>query len=219
MGAHLNRDKYDEIAGDTIIWKVNVPELISVCKAQYLYLLNATEISRIDQFKCLAEKDRYIVARVALRIILSRYTNIKPEEILFQLSKNGKPELATGPHFNLSHSGSFVLIACSASPVGIDVEYYDNDFQYNDILDSCFSRLEQEVMLHSEDPLRSFLQSWTRKEALLKREGRGIEDDITEVSIADRPGLCNLHIDETHIAAIAFDEKYPIQDTRNFSLC
>ena len=72
---------------------------------------------RIDQKRC-------ILGEVLLKYILWKHYGITSKEIGFRYNKYGKPLLIKpkGIHFNISHSGEWVLCGVSDTPIGIDVE-------------------------------------------------------------------------------------------------
>ena len=204
--------------GKTGIWLVNIAKETSLCRAKYLDLLTLPELEKSNKFRKRSDSDRYIVTRVILRLILASYVGLKPEDLQFSKNTAGKPELAGGPHFNLSHAGQYIVLACSASPVGIDLEFVNPEFRYEDILATCFKSNEQQIIGNDENPRRAFYYAWTRKEAVLKKEGLGISDNLPGVDISFRHGLINLDVDAAHVLALAYDGRYPPPQIRSFTL-
>ncbi len=92
----------------------------------------------------------------------------------------GKPHIPGGPHFNVSHSGTMVAAVFSESQrVGVDLEHIRpldlEDFR------SCMQSHEWDRLVLSENPLKAFFDLWTRKEAILKADGRGISIPLGKV--------------------------------------
>lgn len=88
----------------------------------------------------------------------------------------GAPFLPSHPGVavNISHCRKAVAVAvCAEGPVGIDVECRRR------IGDGLMERVcteDELAAVHSaEDPVMAFLQLWTRKEAVLKMRGTGIQ--------------------------------------------
>lgn len=157
---------------------------IQVLKA----LLNEKELLRADNY--LMEKDatRFTVARGMLKLLLGAYLSRPAAEIEFHFEENLKPVIRqTGKplHFNVSHSGDLVLIAISSSPLGVDVEYLDTAFSYEQVLDVTFSEEELSFIQNSNKRSEAFFLLWTRKEALLKATGKGIDDCLPKVPSLD----------------------------------
>jgi 4'-phosphopantetheinyl transferase len=120
------------------------------------------------------------------------YLQIKPEELRFEYSANGKPGFAAGVenggiHFNLAHSEDLALIAVTRiGPVGVDVEYVRELKDMDQLVTRFFSARENEVfqkVAASEKPA-AFFNLWTRKEALLKATGEGITRSLSLVEVS-----------------------------------
>ena len=94
----------------------------------------------------------------------------------FHIERNehGKPFLADYPeiHFNISHCKSGIAVAVSDHPVGIDIESYR---EFSDhLLRYTMNEEEQRIIEESDDPVRTFTEYWTKKEAVFKLHGTGI---------------------------------------------
>lgn len=84
-----------------------------------------------------------------------------------------KPFCNNGACFNITHSGEYVLCAISDSMgLGIDIEQV-RDIEPGDFL-HCFTAAEWLAIRHATDPLAEFYRYWTRKEAVMKADGRGM---------------------------------------------
>jgi 4'-phosphopantetheinyl transferase len=164
---------------------------ISDCKNQIHFLktlLNEKELLRADNY--LMEKDatRFTVARGMLKFLLGAYLNRPAAEIEFYFEENHKPLIRQAGKplfFNISHSRDLVLIAISSSPLGVDVEYIDTAFSYEQVLDVTFSEEELSFIKNSNKRSEAFFLLWTRKEALLKATGKGIDDCLPNVPSLD----------------------------------
>src|SRR5579859_1981040 len=78
--------------------------------------LSTAELARAAAFHFELHRRRFIVGRGLLRLILSHYLNVRPEEVEFACTPSGKPELAgrfslTGLRFNLAHSADLAIMA------------------------------------------------------------------------------------------------------------
>ncbi|MBC8151318.1 MAG: 4'-phosphopantetheinyl transferase superfamily protein [Bacteroidetes bacterium] len=149
--------------------------------------LRSDESARAARYHQPKDRQRFIVARAALRMLLSSYTRQRPVDIEFVTGVAKKPALRgfTGVHYNVSHSGNRVLIAVGNQPVGIDVEQVDPDFDYRAIVLHSFSPEERDYIGESATSRSRFYRLWTRKEALAKATARGIDDDFWRVPSLD----------------------------------
>lgn len=123
--------------------------------------------------------DRYVVAHGAAREILGATLGEPPQAITFgEPGPRGRPTLRSRASlsFNLSHSGSLALVAVTeGATVGVDVEAYTRRPTERLAHRSLSSvELADWTSLPDVDRDRAFFRHWTRKEALLKAQGRGI---------------------------------------------
>ncbi len=155
--------------------------------------LSSDERDRAARFIRDQDRNKYVIARAAVRSILGRYTNVFPSECQFSYGQYGKPFLRepreTSLEFNLSHSGSIALmvVACGRQ-VGIDLEQVQPDIDLTGISKMVFDERELKVLAAQslENQLPAFYELWTRKEAVLKCHGVGFadsEDALTRVRV------------------------------------
>ncbi len=105
----------------------------------------------------------------------------------FRGGKHGKPRLAlpaaaddgrlAALHFNLSHADNALALAVTfGRRVGIDIEVVDPGVDVLAVARTHFTAEEFEWfrVLSAREGLVAFYRLWTRKEALVKADGRGI---------------------------------------------
>ena len=220
-----------EIFEHTIcIWQIKiVPDLNRI--ENLSALLNQDELARANRYHYEKDRKRFVTSRGALRLLLSRYLKKEPADIEFAVSHNKKPFLKqplTSLHYNTSHSENYVLIAIANSEVGIDVEKIDTSFGWEEILHSSFSKDEISWVEQSKTPKDSFYLLWTRKEALAKATGKGLQDDLSIFPSLE--GIHNLYsnefscswkvnsfkIDNSNVGSVAYQP--PITNRKFFSL-
>ena len=153
-------------------------------------LLSPDEIARAARYRRPTDQLRFSCARGLLRVVLSRYTNQPPDHIEFVAGLNRKPGLAwpVGWHFNVSHSGDWILIAVGKVRVGVDLEWVNPDFSFQDVLPISFNSAEQHYIGACSDARLCFYQLWTRKEALVKATAQGMNDTFGQI-----PSLTGIH--------------------------
>jgi 4'-phosphopantetheinyl transferase len=165
------------INGYTDIWRISIGANLSFLDSLGT-LINAAEKERAKRYLQARDRNRFVISRGALRIILARYLDREPSLIEFETGANKKPFLKDTPlHYNVSHSGDWIMIAVANNPVGADVERVDPAFDYQDIIAEYFSPEEAKYILEEDSHFRFFLL-WTRKEALTKATGKGLDDDL-----------------------------------------
>ncbi|MBL7926547.1 MAG: 4'-phosphopantetheinyl transferase superfamily protein [Bacteroidia bacterium] len=171
-------------------------------------LLNQDELERLSRFKQQDDKTRFVFGRGALRLLVGRYLNQKPETITFTESITKKPciEICFGNlFFNLSHSGSKILIGFSSHhEIGVDIEQIRPAFKIDDFMERNYAANEISDIAKSAAPLSHFFKYWSRKEAWLKAVGIGVFGNLKAV---DTTGLSPYIQTETFIAG-AFADKF-----------
>jgi 4'-phosphopantetheinyl transferase len=199
---------------DVHIWKFPV-------KSFELSLLSSSECQTAERFRFDEDKNRYSVGKQALRLLLSKYLSISPEGISIYSQSGGKPFISnpiSSIQFNISHSGYFVLLAMANDAVGIDIEKMDPGFKFEKLLEDHFSDAEQSFIIRSDSSIDSFYLLWTRKEALVKAWGTGMQEDLKMISVVDCNSnffeklgkswkLESLYISADYVAAVAFSGK------------
>lgn len=185
-------------------------------------LLDGHERARSDRFRFEKDAFHWIQCRAALRLALGAATGRPAASLAFSEGVHGKPALAEGPHFNLSHCPDLALIALrDDAPVGIDVE---SRLRAADLAgcEETFCHPDEIAALPSEPSARHvrLLRIWTAKESFLKALGTGLSQAPQEVRVhfpsrkasTDRPlaGLADLELHELaapgisgHVAMLA----------------
>lgn len=138
-------------------------------------LLSPAEQARADRVRE-GPRERWIVARAGLRAILAAHLGSRPDEVIIATAEDGKPFVADGPRFNLSHSAGLGLCAVvEKHEVGIDVEAVRHVPEAEAIAGRWIGP-EAAAALRSAGPDADaeFLRWWTRREALLKGLGVGL---------------------------------------------
>lgn len=188
-------------------------------------LLSIEEKERANRFLYSNDRNRFILTRGILRLLLSQYQGISAEEITFEKGKNGKPFYISSQYkplcFNVSHSKDKIIIALGTSEVGVDLEKVEPDFLFQDVSTQYFSPVEQMALQRVAKPLVLFYELWTRKEALLKATSVGLIDQLAQVSCllgenfvdptlisTDKNWLVqSFFTDDSYVASIASDPK------------
>jgi 4'-phosphopantetheinyl transferase len=150
--------------------------------------LSAAEKSRADRFLRPEDRALFIMARGTLRFLIGIATGVAAEAITFAEGPFGKPYLSgiRGPHFNVSHSGSFALIGLSESrSIGVDIELIRRTGDELNVAKRFFSATEYRLLLSLEVDARLlvFYEIWTCKEAILKAYGTGISEHLKHFSV------------------------------------
>ena len=138
----------------------------------------------------------FLVARGALRRLLGGALGIDSLAVPIIEGAHGKPRLGPGRlppiGFNISHSGDrFVVALALGMEPGVDIERIRARRDLAGLARWSFSPSEQEEVAAAPEPMDAFYRVWSRKEAVIKADGRGISIglDRFDVNAGEPPAL------------------------------
>jgi 4'-phosphopantetheinyl transferase len=147
-----------------------------------MMLLSDEEKRRCAAFHFDKHRTEYVISHAMLRLVLSEYAPVRPEEWQFLIGQWGKPEIG-GPAldtplcFNLSHADGFaVCVAGRVRQLGVDVEKMTRKASHEELAKRFFAAAEYEYLRNLPPGLQreAFFRIWTLKEAYIKAEGKGL---------------------------------------------
>lgn len=167
---------------------------------RFLHLLGSLspkEQGKINRFKRWQDAHASLYGKLLLQRAMSDL-RIPPMEL--QYTKYDKPFFDAPFDFNISHSGNCVACAVSDTVrVGVDVELV-KDMNLDDF-SSFFTQMEMEAIAGSPAPAAEFFKVWTRKEAVIKADGGGLNLDLRQIyALADIVPLNGIN---WHLQAVA----------------
>lgn len=171
----------------------------------------------VDRLKNEEMRRKRIQTGYFLQEVLSKEIGISMDELRYRYGAQGKPELDYDAmkivlqepiHFNMSHSGDYVVIAVSQSPVGVDIEYKSKN--HLSVAKRCFHEKEYQSILSHEtekEQAKRFLEIWTMKEAYVKCSGQGMSVPFNSFDVTGEALNCRVvdafhEMDEGYIVAI-----------------
>ncbi|QBA63903.1 4'-phosphopantetheinyl transferase family protein [Muriicola soli] len=201
------------------LYKIKIASYVPLVSDAKLYLTKS-ERERSNKYRFEEDKHRFIICRILLKLLLVERTGLTINKIKLESSVNQKPFIPSYPsiHFNVSHAGAYGLIAIANCPVGIDIEYLNDQFDFMEILPNVFGAKEIDSIINAENEVYAFYKYWTRKEAIVKASGKGLDSETVKIPTLDGlhtvdssliGNLKKIHVrsfdvDENHIGAIAF---------------
>ena len=189
--------------GEIHLWRAALDNPIRLAGAEAV--LSPDEVLRAGRFAFGADRDRFIAAHGALRMVLGLYLSADPQSLEFRIGPTGKPALVqtfTDLRFNLSHSGDLALIAITRGrEVGVDVERVHDDIEIDPIVEHYFEPGEAWALRTAlpQERVGRFFDLWTRKEACVKAEG----GSLGTMARTDRFGVRNLCPARGYAGAVA----------------
>lgn len=183
-----------------MIGAVNIEFDLGLYSDQLHELLPVTTIQKAEKYHFTDDRKRCLAGELLKRVLLADKLNTNASELKFETNRFGKPILAgkwgNGVHFNLSHSGKWVVIVTDDEAVGIDIEFIKS--QIPDVEKMVYT--DQEIhQIYASGPdkqLVRFFKQWTRKESYIKALGLGFYANLEKISILESPdGIIRIETD------------------------
>jgi len=165
---HLEEDQYFPEFQDTLL----------------PYLPEAGKL-RVKDRQNMTSKLHTVSGELLARYSVGQYLDIADQEINLIFGEKGKPHIGnlSNVHFNISHSGQYVVCAVAPTEIGIDVERVR---KVNLRIAERFfspSEIHDLMALDEENRMRYFITLWTIKESYLKAIGRGLTQHLNSFTI------------------------------------
>lgn len=165
--------------------------------------------NKVLKFRFDIDRKLSLYSEILVRCLICKTLSITNKDIEIQQDELGKPFLKNNPslHFNLSHTKNAITVGISNDPLGVDIEKIkaadmkiaERFFTDNELSWIRSNNSEQDV---------NFFSIWTKKEAALKSEGKGISHiksfDVTDSYLLDH--LSTIRIDDYLISVCSKDK-------------
>ena len=155
--------------------------------------LSDAERARASRFGHPSLRDRYVVGRGSLRVLLGRELAVAPGEVPIVRGTRGRPQLAGDAKldFNVSHTGSVAIVGMSrGGRIGVDVERLDRAINVAGIARKFLSAAERDAIaaVDAEAARCTVLTLWTVKEAMSKATGDALSAPFSSIDVDLRSG-------------------------------
>lgn len=126
------------------------------------------------------------------------------EPPVFEYGEHGKPTIVGHPEiqFNMSHCKEAAICVLSDTPIGVDIEsirrYSESLARYT------MSDAELEQIANAERQDVEFIRLWTLKEAVLKRSGEGIRNDMKHVLDSLKNAKTVINVKKSYVYSIVW---------------
>ncbi|HLT33962.1 MAG TPA: 4'-phosphopantetheinyl transferase superfamily protein [Aquaticitalea sp.] len=149
--------------------------------------LTSVEAQRAQKYRHTHDRNRFITCRSLLKYLMAKETGLEVSQIHFEKNSSHKPyfPLDRSIFFNIAHAGNYAIIAISKYELGVDVEFMDPNFDFNEIISTVFNDKEIAFIANSKDKRYWFYKFWTRKEAIVKAVGKGIDDELHKIPVTE----------------------------------
>lgn len=177
-------------------------------------ILPTSVIREVGKYKCKKDYRRSLIGYAALFILASNYLDCEIKNLEIDKNEWGKPYFKEFDkfHYNISHSGDWVVLAIDSDEVGIDVEFMEK-FDYSEVVNSFFSLEEQKTFFKVPNKLRNevFYRLWTLKESYLKAIGEGLSRELDSFTVLLKNSPVTIEKDNNfELNELVFDKNYKL---------
>lgn len=154
--------------------------------------LSADEQAYWQSFSSDHRRASFLGSRALARAGLAQVSGTRPGD--WSLTAPGVPRVSGAGHcqLSISHARQQALVGLAEpGPVGVDLEFAENDRRWREIARRWFHLDEQRWLLRSGEPADFFL-CWTLKEAWLKATARGIAGHLQSLRVLREAGRWRL---------------------------
>jgi phosphopantetheinyl transferase len=198
------------------VWFISDPTRFTT-RADFARLLTSDERLRATRFLHTSDRDAYVAARCAVRLLASRQLQCDPRDIIIGIDALGKPFVEQHSctarfSFSISHSRGRVMLATSCSgPVGIDLQWMDPSVDVQKLARAFFREEEADYLdtLPQQQRVRTFYSLWVRKEAYLKALGTGLANGLRGTPRWIRTGDASGPADTDRVWSVAEIRSFP----------
>jgi 4'-phosphopantetheinyl transferase len=153
-------------------------------RPEHVRLLDPTEQARRDQWRRPADRDRFTLGAVLVRLVAAAELGLAAAGLAVDRTcphcgrPHGRPTLPdTGLFVSVAHSGVLVCVAASrGTPIGVDVEQVTG-LDWPPLAPQVLHVAEAESIPDTQ----AFFRTWVRKESVLKAFGDGLGVPMSEV--------------------------------------
>ena len=144
----------------------------------------------------------HMIAEKLLETALRKEFNIDLKYEPKAEGEHGKPILSYRPslHYNISHSGDYVVCLLADQEVGIDVQVH-RKANYERMLRRMVPEEQYDEILAGADAEQKFFEQWVLREAYIKWTGEGLSRDLRSISM-DEGSHMLLDMEEGYSGAV-----------------
>lgn len=158
-------------------------------KDDLLAILPEPSARKINAFFRTSDAQRSLFGELLIRRLVCEKLGIPNRDLAISFEDKGKPFVMGYPvHFNMSHSGVWVVAAVASAPVGIDIEQMKRSRL--EVARRFFTEMEYMDLMNKPEPDRTeyFYTLWTLKESYLKAVGRGLTLPLNSFTVRIQHG-------------------------------
>jgi 4'-phosphopantetheinyl transferase len=173
-------------------------------------VLSPEERRRAAGFRFASDRERWVAARVLLRVVLGRYLGVPPDSVVLEAGDKGRPFVRWPDHsewmcFSPTHSGDVALVAVAReTSIGVDVERIRPDLDFLSIARRALGDDIADQLGATPDKarVRQFFREWVREEARGKCRGTGLVEPEDEAR-SEATWVIDVAVEDGYAGALA----------------
>ena len=115
-------------------------------------------------------------------LLLLKESGEDPSRLILTRAESGKPHFENSPlEFSVSHSRGVAVCSVGKTPRGADVEFVRPRHNSQALAERFFGGAEREYIAKANNADEAFYTVWTRKEALIKKRGGGVDEKLSAI--------------------------------------
>lgn len=180
-------------------------------------LISDYKTESYNKYRRFEDKLRCLLGQFLIKKMINYEINLNPRDMLFDINDYGKPYLKNDSniHFNISHSGEYVVGIIDRNFVGIDIEKIDN-IDFENLSKNFYTKDEHEYLLKQNDPKDCFYKIWTLKESYIKAVGKGLSIPLNTFSIIPNNDMT---LDSNLLKKKCYFKEYNLDSNYKLSVC
>ncbi|MBY8913494.1 4'-phosphopantetheinyl transferase superfamily protein [Bacillus sp. YC2] len=164
-------------------------------------VVSAEKREKCRRFYHEEDAHRTLIGDVLVRTVIGHENGLDPAAVTFSVQEYGKPYIPSLPavHFNISHSGRWIVCAVDSAPIGIDIEKLKPGTI--DIAKRFFSQTEYNDLQakHPDEQTDYFYHLWSMKESFIKQAGKGLSLPLDSFSVRlQEDGQVSIELPDGH---------------------
>lgn len=164
--------------------QITEPLKDSVFKEMVQYI-SFEKRNKINRFRKPIDATRSLLGDLVIRFMLCKYYGFQNNEIIYGFHEFGKPYLLQQSHlhFNISHSGDWVVGVISTDLIGIDIEKIIPVRKNIPLMILSNQEKKKFQELDGIDRNEFFFELWTLKESYVKMIGKGLYEKLNTLNV------------------------------------
>ena len=187
----------------------------------YIYLLNIEQVQPFEKellaYLSYGRRNKAVLLKneerslsIALGVLIKEIL-LYDEDSDIIYSHLGKPQTVDGyPYISFTHGGRYAGVAYSEAPIGIDIE---RSQPVNLVIAKrYFTQKECQYIAKRQQQEEAFLELWTKKESIMKADGRGMTIPAKEIDVLNQnKWVLATHRIDDHILSCACQKPFNVE--------